>query len=238
VHGNSIDAKLQANRIETSSHPPAAMPEFLPSVPVIAAYTLAVVILTLTPGPDMTLFLGQTVANGRRAGFASMFGACSGLVVHTAFAAIGLSALLAASSTAFEILKWIGAAYLAWLAYEALRHGSGLTSDPARMNKTTPRHAYFKGLTINLLNPKIVLFFVTFLPQFVAVTDPYATSKLFFLGFWFILIAIPMVIPMILGAERIAHFLKRSKTATRIFDWLFAGVMGAFAVKLLFTQVR
>jgi threonine/homoserine/homoserine lactone efflux protein len=214
------------------------MPEFLPSLTVIAAYTVAVTILTLTPGPDMTLFLGQTVANGRRAGFASMAGACSGLVVHTAFAAVGLSALLAASSTAFEILKWAGAGYLAWLAYEALRHGSGLTSDPARMKQTTPRAAYLKGLTINLLNPKIVLFFVTFLPQFVAVTDPYAVSKLFFLGLWFILIAIPMIIPMILGADRIAGFLKQSKTATRIFDWLFAGVMGAFAVKLLFTQAR
>ena len=214
------------------------MPEFLPGLPVIVAYTVAVAILTVTPGPDMTLFLGQTVANGRRAGFASMAGACSGLVVHTAFAAIGLSALLAASSTAFEILKWVGAAYLAWLAYAALRHGSGLTSDPARMKRATPRAAYIKGLTINLLNPKIVLFFVTFLPQFVAVTDPYAAAKLFFLGIWFILIAIPMTIPMILGADRVAVFLKQSKSATRIFDWLFAGVMGAFAVKLLFTQAR
>ena len=211
---------------------------YLPTLPVIAAYTVAVAILTLTPGPDMTLFLGQTVSNGRRAGFASMAGACTGLLFHTAFAAVGLSALLAASSTAFEVLKWIGAGYLAWLAYEALRHGSGLTSDPARMRRSTPRAAYFRGLTINLLNPKIILFFVTFLPQFVAVTDPHAASKLVFLGVWFILVAIPMTIPMILGAERIAGFLKRSKTATRVFDWLFAGVMGAFALKLLFTQTR
>lgn len=95
-----------------------------------------------------------------------------------------------------------------------------------------------KGLTINLLNPKIILFFVTFLPQFVSPTDPHASGKLMFLGLFFLVIAIPMVIPMILGAERISGFLRRSKRATRIFDWLFAGVMGGFALKLLATQAR
>jgi threonine/homoserine/homoserine lactone efflux protein len=79
---------------------------------------------------------------------------------------------------------------------------------------------------------------VTFLPQFVSPTDPHASGKLMFLGLFFLVIAIPMVIPMILGAERISGFLRRSKRATRIFDWLFAGVMGGFALKLLATQAR
>jgi threonine/homoserine/homoserine lactone efflux protein len=213
------------------------MVEFIPSLATLAAFSLAAIALTLTPGPDMTLFLGQTVANGRRAGFASMFGASSGIVVHSLAAAIGLSALIAASPQAFEVLKWVGAAYLAYLAYEVLRHGSGLTGDgPAKSNSL--RKAYMKGLTINLLNPKIILFFVTFLPQFVSPTDPHASGKLMFLGLFFLVIAIPMVIPMILGAERISGFLKRSKRATRVFDWVFAGVMGGFALKLLATQAR
>ncbi len=211
--------------------------EFVPSLATLAAFSLAAVALTLTPGPDMTLFLGQTVANGRRAGFMSMAGASSGIVVHSLAAAIGLSALIAASPQAFEVLKWVGAAYLAYLAYEVLRHGSGLTGDgPAKSSSL--RKAYMKGLTINLLNPKIILFFVTFLPQFVSPTDPHASGKLMFLGLFFLVIAIPMVIPMILGAERISGFLRRSKRATRIFDWLFAGVMGGFALKLLATQAR
>lgn len=211
--------------------------EFIPSLATLAAFSLAAIALTLTPGPDMTLFLGQTVSNGRRAGFASMFGASSGIVVHSLAAAIGLSALIAASPQAFEVLKWVGAAYLAYLAYDVLRHGSGLTGDgPAKSNSL--RKAYMKGLTINLLNPKIILFFVTFLPQFVSPTDPHASGKLMFLGLFFLVIAIPMVIPMILGAERISGFLRSSKRATRIFDWLFAGVMGGFALKLLATQAR
>jgi len=211
--------------------------EFIPSLATLAAFSLAAIALTLTPGPDMTLFLGQTVSNGRRAGFMSMAGASSGIVVHSLAAAIGLSALIAASPQAFEVLKWVGAAYLAYLAYEVLRHGSGLTGDgPAKSHSL--RKAYMKGLTINLLNPKIILFFVTFLPQFVSPTDPHASGKLMFLGLFFLVIAIPMVIPMILGAERISGFLRGSKRATRVFDWMFAGVMGGFALKLLATQAR
>lgn len=213
------------------------MIDFIPSLATLAAFSLAAIALTLTPGPDMTLFLGQTVANGRRAGFMSMAGASTGIVVHSLAAAIGLSALIAASPQAFEVLKWIGAAYLAYLAFEVLRNGSGLTGD-GPTKSTTLKKAFTKGLAINLLNPKIILFFVTFLPQFVSPTDPHASGKLMFLGLFFLLIAIPMVIPMILGAEHISGFLKRSKRATRIFDWLFAGVMGGFALKLLATQAR
>ncbi|MCB1509000.1 MAG: LysE family translocator [Hyphomicrobiaceae bacterium] len=216
----------------------ADLVQFLPSLETLAAYTLAVVVLTITPGPDMTLFLGQTVSNGRMAGFASMAGASTGMIVHTLFAAFGLSALLRASPEAFTLLKWIGAGYLLFLAVDAIRKGAGLTQDPATMKRTSLGRAFRKGLLINLLNPKIILFFVTFLPQFVAASDPHAGGKLVFLGLWFLVIATPLVVPMILAAERIAGFLKSSKRATRIFDWSFAGVMSAFAVKLLLTQAR
>lgn len=211
--------------------------EFIPSLGTLAAFTLAALALTITPGPDMTLFLGQTVANGRKAGFMSVAGACSGIVVHSLAAAIGLSALIAASPQAFIALKWIGAAYLAFLAYDVLRHGSGLTSEgPVRSRSL--KKAYLKGLMINLLNPKIILFFVTFLPQFVSPGDPHASGKLLFLGLYFLLVSLPITTPMIFGAEWISGFLRGSKRATRVFDWIFAGVMGGFALKLLATQTR
>ena len=214
-----------------------ALPGFVPSLATLAAFALAAAALTLTPGPDMTLFLGQTVANGRLAGFLSMAGASTGIVVHSLAAAIGLSALIAASPQAFEVLKWVGAAYLAWLALDVLRHGSGLTGEgpPRSMSR---RRAYLKGLMINLLNPKVILFFVTFLPQFVSPGDPHASGKLLFLGLFFLLVATPLTVPMILAAERISGFLRGSRRATRVFDWLFAGVMAGFALKLLATQAR
>ena len=101
---------------------------FLPTFPVFAAYLVAVLVITFTPGPDMTLFLGKAVRQGTAAGMASMLGASTGVLIHTILVALGLSALLAASVTAFTILKVGGALYLLWLAVQTLRHGSALTS--------------------------------------------------------------------------------------------------------------
>ena len=209
------------------------MLEFIPHWTVLSAYTLAAIVLAITPGPDMTFFLAQSVTNGRRAGFAAFAGALAGLVVHSVLVALGLAALMAASPAAFNLLKYIGAAYLAWLAYGVLRHGSGMDGDQTNVSRASWQTAFVKGLVINILNPKIIIFFLTFLPQFVSPDTPNAAAQLLFLGFWFIVVAVPVCAPMILAADKLARFLKQSKTALRIFDWVFAGVMGAFAVRLL-----
>ena len=212
--------------------------DFLPSLPIILAFGLASALLAVTPGPDMTLFLGQTVAQGRRAGMAALAGAVTGLLVHTLFAAIGLSALLAASPSGFLALKVVGALYLLWLAVEALRHGSAFAVEGGEAARARIGRVFLKGLTINLLNPKIIVFFVTFLPQFVSAEDPHAAGKLFFLGLYFVALCAPICVLLILSADSIAAVLRRSPQATRVVDYLFAGVMGAFALKLLAAQAR
>ena len=211
--------------------------DFVPALPVLAAYTVASVILGLTPGPDMTLFLSKTVSQSRAAGFAAFGGATTGLVVHSILIAAGLSVLLAASVTAFTILKIVGAAYLAYLAIDAIRHGSALSLD-RRGRPERLRAVYLKGLLVNLLNPKIIIFFVTFLPQFVSPTDPEAAKRLLFLGLFFAAVNIPVCVGLILFADRIASFLRRSPKATRAVDWLFASVLGAFALRLVLAQSR
>jgi threonine/homoserine/homoserine lactone efflux protein len=210
---------------------------FVPDLPVLAAFAAASVVLGITPGPDMTFFLSKTVAQSRKAGFAAFAGASTGIVVHTVLVALGLSALLAASVTAFTILKFVGAAYLAYLAYDAIRHGSSLSL--ASGGKPETLHAiYMKGLLINLLNPKIIIFFVTFLPQFVSATDPHVPTKLLFLGAVFMLINVPLCSALILAGEHIAGVLKGSSRASRFVDWLFAGVLAAFAVRLILAHGR
>jgi len=213
------------------------MIEFIPDLPVLAAYLVAAAVLGLTPGPDMTLFLSKTVSQSRAAGLAAFAGATTGLVIHSILVAAGLSVVLAASATAFTILKVAGAIYLAYLAYDAIRNGSSLSLDRKRSGEGL-KSAYLKGLLVNLLNPKVIVFFVTFLPQFVSAADPDAAGKLLFLGFVFVLVNVPVCVGLILFADRIAMFLKRSPKATRLVDWLFAGVLGAFAVKLVFTSNR
>jgi threonine/homoserine/homoserine lactone efflux protein len=210
--------------------------DFVPSLPVLSAYLVATVALTLTPGPDMTLFLGKTISQSRLAGFASMAGATAGLLVHTVLVAIGLSALLAASATAFLVLKIVGAIYLLWLAIEAVRHGSALSLADRNAAPDPIRRVFAKGLMINLLNPKIIVFFVTFLPQFVTPTDPNAAAMLMFLGVLFAVVAMAFATVLILSADRIAVRLRRSPRLTRVIDWLFASVMAGFAVKLVLSR--
>lgn len=208
----------------------------VPSAGVLAAFSAAALLLALTPGPDMTLFLARTISGGRRHGFAAMFGAVAGLVIHAGLASLGLSALLAASSTAFMAVKIIGAGYLLFLAIQALRHGSALRLDKAKAPRQSVAASFFTGLGINLTNPKIIMFFITFLPQFVNPADPHAAGKLLFLGLWFIVIGAPTGALIILSADRFTATMKNSPRLMRVFDYGFAASMTGFAARLLWTQ--
>jgi threonine/homoserine/homoserine lactone efflux protein len=211
---------------------------FLPEASVLLAYSLACFVLFITPGPDMSLFLAKTVAGGRQAGMAAMLGAMTGGCVHTLLAALGLSALLAASATAFTILKIVGALYLLWLAVDAIRNGSALTLKDENRRDVSAWRTFLLGLGVNLTNPKIVLFFVTFLPQFVTSDDPYAAEKLLFLGLYFIAFSTPLAALMILGADRVIALLRGRPRLMRVIDYTFAGLFGAFALKILASSNR
>jgi threonine/homoserine/homoserine lactone efflux protein len=209
---------------------------FIPDLTVILQFGIATIVIALTPGPDMTLFVGRALSHGRAAGFAAMAGAMSGIVIHTILVALGLSALIVAAPQAFLALKIGGAIYLLWLAYQAMRYGSAFNPQTEKGVPVPLLQHWLTGLAINLLNPKIILFFMTFLPQFVSTSDPDAPAKLMFLGALFIVLSLPIVTPLIWVADRFAEFLKESPKATRIIDYLFAGVFSAFAVKILLTQ--
>lgn len=206
----------------------------VPDPQVLLAFTLAGVVLIVTPGPDMTLFLGQTLTAGRARGFAAMLGVITGTVLHSLIAAFGLSALLAASVFAFTVLKIAGVAYLVWLAIGAVRHGSAFTLRDETAARRPLGQVYLMGLGCNLLNPKVIMFFVTFLPQFVSASDPHAGTKLLFLGLYFVGLGVSICALLILLADRFTAAIRRSPRATRAVDWLFAGLMGTFAVRLLF----
>ncbi|WP_274627283.1 LysE family translocator [Arvimicrobium flavum] len=211
---------------------------FIPETSLILQFAVAVFIIAITPGPDMTLFVGRALSEGRAAGFACMFGALTGIVVHTTLVAVGLSALIVASPEAFLALKIGGAGYLVWLAYQAIRHGSAFSPEKRAGSGRSLFQNWLTGLGINLLNPKIILFFMTFLPQFVSPTDPNAPGKLFFFGLMFIVLAIPVTAPMVIAADRFAGLLRKSPRVTRIVDYLFAGVFSAFALKILTAQAK
>lgn len=209
-----------------------SLDQALPSLPVLAAYSAAVVLLVLTPGPDMALFLGRTIAGGRRSGYAVLAGTTAGLYVHTALAAFGLSALLAASPAAFAALKWAGAIYLVWLAISTLVRGSTFEPKAETGARETVGRSFLVGLGVNILNPKIVLFFVTFLPQFVQPGDPHAAFRLAFLGGLYGVIGAPICVGLILAADRVAGAFAASRRLRRTFDVATASLFGLFAAKL------
>ncbi len=211
---------------------------FLPDTATLLTYTLACAVLFLTPGPDMSLFLAKTVSGGRRAGMAAMLGAHLGCLVHTLLAAVGLSALLTASATAFATVKIIGAAYLLWLAFDAIRSGSALNMKNEGSTSQPFMQTLLLGAGVNLTNPKVVLFFVTFLPQFVRAGDPDAAAKLVFLGVYYVIFSLPFAALMVLGAERLIAFIKGKRRVLRAIDWTVAGVFGYFAIHILATQSR
>ena len=206
---------------------------FLPDAGVLFAYSIACLVLFITPGPDMSLFLAKTVAGGRRAGIAAMVGTQIGCCVHTMLAALGLSALLAASPAAFFALKVVGGLYLLWLAIDAIRHGSALNLRAGGKSNVSFARTLLLGLGVNLTNPKVVLFFVTFLPQFVSPDDPYAAHKLVFLGLYFVAFNLPLCALLIFGAERVIALLKTRPRVMRAIDYSFATLFGAFALKIL-----
>jgi threonine/homoserine/homoserine lactone efflux protein len=211
---------------------------FLPSPMVVIAYSGAALLLAATPGPDMALYLSKTLGGGKRFGFAALGGALSGLVVHASAAALGLSALLAASARAYGAVKLLGAAYLLWLAFGALRHGSALRLESGAVSRRNLFSTFLTGLGINLTNPKIILFFVTFLPQFVDAGDPGASAKLLFLGLYFLCVGGAFSAALILVASRFIAAARAHPRALRAFDFGFAGLMGAFAARLVLAHGR
>lgn len=212
--------------------------QFVPDFATTLQFAVATFIIAITPGPDMTLFVGRALSQGRAAGFACMFGTMTGILVHTTMVALGLSALIVASPQAFTVLKVAGAGYLIWLAWQAIRHGSAFSPEKRAGGGSTLFANWVTGLGINLMNPKIILFFMTFLPQFVSAHDPNAAGKLFFLGALFVLISIPVTAPMVFAADRFAFAMKKSPRVTRAVDFLFAGVFSAFALKIITAQAK
>jgi threonine/homoserine/homoserine lactone efflux protein len=211
---------------------------FLPNLPTLLAFAATTLLLAATPGPDMTLSISRALAQGKKAALFVVLGTSLGIVVHTMLVAFGISALITASPTAFLILKTGGAAYLLWLAVQAIRFGSKLSIKKVEETKATPLANISSGFWVNLLNPKVIIFFMTFLPQFVSAGDPAVTHKLLFLGFCFILIGMPVNAAVVFAADWLSGWLQNNRQVLRGMDYTFAGVFSVFAAKVLFTQAR
>jgi threonine/homoserine/homoserine lactone efflux protein len=149
-------------------------------------FVLTGVLLNLTPGQDTFFILGTSLGRGRRAGIAAALGIAVGSIVHTLAAALGLSAILATSATAFTIVKLLGAAYLIFIGLRALLSRSLLPTGMVGSDVPATRSAFVQGIFTNLLNPKVALFFLAFLPQFISTGSDRKLEAFLVLGATFI----------------------------------------------------
>ncbi|MBZ9559150.1 MULTISPECIES: LysE family translocator [unclassified Modicisalibacter] len=184
-------------------------------------FFIAAVLLNLSPGPDMAFILGQTARGGRRCGYTAMLGGWCGTGVHVLMAALGLSAILATSALAFSLVKWVGAAYLIWLGIQALRSAGSAWQFESGIRPAGHRAVFRQGVLVAVLNPKVAIFFLAFLPQFVVPGAGPAPAQLFLHGCLIIVVAGLVEPPLVHLGAWLSGALRRSP---RLGAWLERGL--------------
>lgn len=160
----------------------------MPDLPTLGIFVAASLPLLLVPGPAVLYIVARGMDGGRSAGLISMLGVQVGAVVHIAFAAVGLSAILASSAVAFSVVKWLGVAYLIWLGISRLISRDEVET-PANVERKRPVDFFWQGALVNVLNPKTALFFLAFLPQFIDPSQSAAWVQVLALGLTFVFLA-------------------------------------------------
>jgi threonine/homoserine/homoserine lactone efflux protein len=208
----------------------------LPDWPQLLTFAIASFALNVTPGADMTFVATSAARGGAKGGLAAALGAGAGSMVHLLAAVLGLSAIIASSQTAFTILKWVGAAYLVYIAFTLIR------SEPSHSHDVeVPRSnaAVFRsGALVNLLNPKVGLFFLAFLPQFIDPVAGVAAVQTFLSGLWCNVGGTIVNVLVALATVRAATRLASVGWVRRAARWVTATIMGGLAVKLVTSDNR
>jgi len=202
------------------------------STETIIAFVTASVILSLVPGPDNLFVMSHSALKGWRIGFYITLGLCTGLIGHTILVAIGVSVIFQTSAIAFNGLKIIGACYLLYLAWLSVQNKELNLGGTDKNN--TNRSYYFAGVIMNLTNPKVALFFLVFLPQFVNTSNDNVTIQIFLLGLLFILSALCVFTSIAYLASFLEDILRKSKTVNKNLKILAALVYFALAINLFF----
>jgi len=199
----------------------------------LALYAVACVLLVITPGPNLMYLISRTLCQGRTAGIVSLAGTTSGFLFYAVTAAFGLTAVFVAIPVLFDIVRWAGAAYLLWLAWDAVRpQGSGGLFARRDLPPVAPGKLFRTGVLTSILNPKVALFYLALFPQFV---DPARGSVLVQS---LLLAAIQIAIDatgdllFVLAAARVARWLAERPVWVTAQRWVLGGVFGAIAVKL------
>ncbi|MFT3758681.1 LysE family translocator [Thauera sp.] len=196
----------------------------------------AALLMVLTPGPNMIYLVSRSICQGKRAGVLSLFGVIAGFLVHMFVAAIGVTALFVAVPFAYEALKWAGAAYLLYLAWQAVKPGARSPFEARDLPVDPPRKLFLMGFITNLLNPKIAVFYLSIFPQFVSLEHGSVLAQSVQLGLTQIVISFTVNLCIALSAARLALWFARSPRWLAAQRYVMGTVLAGLAVRLATEQ--
>jgi len=201
----------------------------------IILFLTASTALAFVPGPDNIFVLTQSALHGRKAGLLVTLGLCTGLLFHTAAVSFGVAAIFQTSALAFNILKFVGAAYLVYLAWQAFK-ASNQTIENVKKSAISAKSLYFRGVIMNITNPKVAIFFLAFLPQFADASLGSITYQMITFGFFFIAATLIVFGSIAWFAGFIGHWLKNSNKAQAIMNKMAGVVFIALALRLAISE--
>jgi threonine/homoserine/homoserine lactone efflux protein len=198
----------------------------------------AALLMVLTPGPNMIYLISRSICQGRRAGVISLLGVIAGFLVHMFSAAIGLTALFMAIPVAYEVLKWAGAAYLMWLAWQAVKPGARSPFEARNLPIDSPLRLFTMGFVTNVLNPKIAVFYLSIFPQFVSPEHGSVFVQSVELGLTQIAVSFTVNLCIALSAAQLATWFVKNPRWLAIQRYVMGFVLAGLAVKLAAEQRR
>ncbi|MCT9000003.1 LysE family translocator [Chelativorans intermedius] len=198
----------------------------------LLAFALVALGMVLTPGPNMIYLISRSITQGPRAGLVSLGGVALGFVVYMLAAAFGITALLLAVPYAYDALRLAGAAYLLWLAWQAVRPGGRSPFEVRALPRDGPRKLFLMGLLTNLLNPKIAMVYLSLLPQFVDPSRGSVLAQSLALGFTQIAVSVTVNAAIALAAGGVSRFLARHPLWLLLQRWLMGTVLAGLAVRM------
>ncbi|OGT71584.1 MAG: lysine transporter LysE [Gammaproteobacteria bacterium RIFCSPLOWO2_02_FULL_57_10] len=193
----------------------------------------AALLMVLTPGPNMIYVISRSICQGRRAGVISLFGVVTGFLVHMLAAAVGLTAVFLTVPAAYEILKWLGAAYLFWLAWQAVKPGARSPFEHRELPMDSNLKLYLMGFLTNVLNPKIAVFYLAIFPQFVSPERGSVFLQSITLGAVQILVSFTVNFMIAMLAGGIATWFAANPLWLRVQRYLMGAVLGVLALRLV-----
>lgn len=201
-------------------------------------FAAACLLMVLTPGPNMIYLISRSICQGRKAGLVSLLGVVAGFFVHLFAAAAGLTAVFLAVPMAYEVLKWAGALYLLWLAWQAVKPGARSPFEAQQLPPDSPRKLVTMGFLTSALNPKIAVFYLSVFPQFITPEHGSVFTQSLMLGFTQISVSFMVNALIAIFAASIASWFINNPTWLAVQRYFMGFVLAALAVRLMLEQRR